>query len=323
MLQHRLAKFYLSGFTRSSGARVLFEYEKSKGFCADVTPKRASAEVDIFEIEGADRHAAERFFSQVEGHAKKTFGALRIRRGPTQLEREFLSVFMALCFVRSSKREAETDAVFAGLEIEHIEQYFRRSDMKLKYMLDTPRTTAAQYDLEIQRYLDRLRRGELALPRPKRGSQLSLVENACTKWARCIEGMDWSVVVASGNDFFVVPDEPLVARRHGFPFDTGYVGISRGDLEVEITFPLNRRMCLVARHGQQTKRVAFGPATGALVDDINLRSVVCAHRLIFSPVRSASVEDLVRRVGAQGVMISPPSNFVYFLTGADEETPLS
>jgi hypothetical protein len=314
MLQHRLAKFYLRGFTQRPGPRVLFEYEKSQGFRREIKPKFASTELDTFEVEGFEPREVEQFFGRVEGFAKQTFDTLRNRKDPTSLEREYLAVFMGLCFLRSSKRGAENDEFSTRLlDVSQVAEYCRSPATKIRYMLRHRQLTAAQYDEQAEDYIRRLRAGQVELPRPPRGSELSLLQRACTKWARCLEAADWSVEVAEGTDYFIVPDEPLVARRRGYPFDPTYVGISRGDLAVEITFPLNRRMCLVMRHSAASKSVGFHAANSARIDEINLRSIVCAHKLIFSPVRSSAIESLIATVGTKEVTVPKPANLCAFL----------
>lgn len=314
MLQHRLAKFYLRGFTRRAGARVLQEYRKGLGFAREVSPKIASAEIDVFEVEGVASNTAERFFGRVETFAKGTFEVLRNRRQPTKLQREKLAVFMALCLVRSSKRAAENEELARNITLTTVTSWVRHPWTKIRWLLAHPRMTSVQYDEMADMYLHGLSRADIDLPRPLRGDELSLVNSACMQWASCLEGTEWSVEIAEGANFFIVPDEPLVTRRKNNPFDPSYVGINRYDLGAETTFPLNRRMCLILAQGESAKPVTFHPASSARVEEINLRSIIAAHKLIFSPVRTEAVDKLVASVGEKSISLPMPEDLTDLLS---------
>jgi hypothetical protein len=277
--------------------------------------------VDVFEVDGVAPHTAERFFGRVETFAKETFVTLRSRKQPTKVEREKLAVFMALCLVRSSKRTAENGELAANLTLSQLASWVRDPWTKMRWMLQRPRVTATEYDEIAEQYLHGVACGEIALPAPARGNELSLVRSACTQWAAYLEGMEWYVEVADGPDFFVVADEPLVTRRRGHPFDPTYVGVGRHDLGAETTFPLNRRMCLVLGQGDPANPVVFRPAASARVEEINLRSIVSAHRLIFSPARSESIDKLIGLVGDKSVKVDMPTDLVQFLADVDWGAP--
>jgi hypothetical protein len=213
---------------------------------------------------------------------------------------------MALCYVRSSKRSSEADEFCSRVNVDQVSDYLRSTEAKIDYLLRNE-VTVSQYEREVEDYIARLHAGALQLPLIPRRHELVLVERACSEWARCLESASWSVEIANRTDLFIVPDEPLVTRRKGYPFDPTYVGIARGDLGIETAFPLNRRMCLVLHFRGDDKSVTYKAADSGRVDEINLRSVVCAHKLVFAPERSPRFDQLLQTVGSARVTVQMPA----------------
>jgi hypothetical protein len=97
MEQHRVSEFYLRGFSRNSGPRILFEYDKVAGFAREIRPKKASAESKTaFAIEGSQPDRVENFFGTVESNAKPVFRRIRNQMALSAEDRTALSRFAAL-----------------------------------------------------------------------------------------------------------------------------------------------------------------------------------------------------------------------------------
>ena len=138
-------------------------------------------------------------------------------------------------------------------------------------------------------------------------SQSTLIPNVQNLWAPALACMDWTLETTSSKRFFLVSDEPFVVRVPSNPFDTAYVGLARGDLGVEVSFPISRTMCLIAKH-KRSPDIEYKEVATSRVDEINLRSVVSAHRLIYSPEKAPYVDGYIQTVGDRGYRMELPSD---------------
>lgn len=102
--------------------------------------------------------------------------------------------------------------------------------------------------------------------------------------------MDWYLLHAPGDVYFITGDAPLTAfvlEKDG----TATFGAGLSESDVEVTFPLSSSRCLYLcrRNTEQ-----FSPVMEVFVRDINRRTAYMAERFIISPLRTREIQQLVR-----------------------------
>lgn len=320
MLQHRVSKFYLRGFAPRRRKDCLQEYGKGIGFAREVTPDAASAETNAFVIDvPSDPYAVENFLQRVESQASRVISRVRGRMLLDADDRFVLSQFAALFLIRSSRRASEAEQLRNSITVEKMEEYLQLPSTKIQFLLANPNLHLTEFEAIACDYVGQVRSGLLPLPGIPKNHHLSLISGAIQEGARLLAAMSWRFEIAGGGDFFVVADEPIIARRVGRIFDPHYVGFGRKDLNVEVSFPINRSICLVAHWGGKpsTDYAQVGPER---VRDLNLRSVVAAHTVFFSPQCSPQCIEYVREVGHRGVTMDIPMDFTAIRELIDQQS---
>jgi hypothetical protein len=162
----------------------------------------------------------------------------------------------------------------------------------------------------VESYVQQLRSGVLKEPQIGDHWIFKLIPRICTDWTATLSRMHWAFAIAPPGHFFVVGDEPIACRIPGRPFDPAYVGIARSDLHAEVSFPITRAVCLVASWNSVGVQTAceYVPVPAARLDELNVRSVVVAHRSFFAPAQCPKCDLYVREVGGRGVSVNLPQN---------------
>jgi hypothetical protein len=312
MGQHRVTEFYLRGFSQRHGPRVLFEYSKSEGFAKEIKPKFASAASRIFAVEGPDENAAENFLGLVETRAKPVFQKLRNQVALEPDDQAALSQFIALSYVRSPRICEHFEQIRSLYTPEEIFTWLESPAGRIAWLLRNPTKHSRDYDGHLADYKRSVLNGVAPLPsKPAVNSQFRLLQHQ-GNWIAMLLRMSWCIEVACEGAFFLVGDEPLCARRPHQPFDPKYVPIASRD--VEVSFPVNRRICLTARWAPEPKEpMRYIPVEQDRVDDLNVRTVVCAHRLFWSRERNARCDAYVGKVGGRSIVVTSPKTLEEFL----------
>jgi len=311
MGQHRVTEFYLRGFSQRRGPRVLFEYDKTSGFIAEIKPKFASAASGIFAIEGPDQNAAENFLGVVECRAKPVFDKLRNQLALEPDDHVALFQFVALSSVRSPRTCEHFEGIRSLFTEEAAFEWLRSPAAKIEWLLKNPSKHAQDYDHTVANYIQAVRnRYEPPPAKPPVNNQFRLLQFQ-PGWIAMLLKMPWRVEVACDGGFFLVGDEPLCARRPAQPFESKHVAIASPDAEV--SFPVNRRMCLTARWADEKKPLLYVPVDQSRVDEINLRTVVCAHSRFWSRERSSHCDAYVKEVDGRSIVMATPKTLEEFL----------
>jgi hypothetical protein len=179
-------------------------------------------------------------------------------------------------------------------------------------LLKNPALTSSQYNHDVGVFIRKIHDGTEQLPKPPENYQLSLLKNN-QQWVETLVQMFWTIEIAAQESFFIVGDEPLCSRRSGDLFSPQYAPVAQKDPDLEVTFPLSRRMCLVARWLGTITSPKYETVPVQRVDELNIRTVLCAHHLFWSPVRTARCDEYVRLVGGRTIAVAePPKNLSDF-----------
>ena len=126
--------------------------------------------------------------------------------------------------------------------------------------------------------------------------------------------MVWAVLRSKGKEF-LTSDTPVVRRNRAFK--GGFYGGGLMSSGAQVWFPLSKSACLVIRHDvekmkkfdelleagkakeAETLRDELPPIRGhevqdALVDAVNLQTILNADRFVYSPYESADVPKLFK-----------------------------
>jgi hypothetical protein len=316
MGQHRVSEFYLRGFTQRKGPRLLFEYSKATGAAWPITPKKASAEsATAFSIEAPNPNIVESFLGAVEHRAKPVFDKIRIQLPLTDSDRIALSQFAALTYVRSTRTAENFENIRSLFTMNAIEDWLKGSGVRIDWMLQYPSATSADFDRAIDKFISNAKQAGY-IPRPAKNRQFSLLDYQ-QDWIDILLKMRWRVGVAPEGTFFVVGDEPLCARKPHDVFSPTYAPIADRDSKVEVTFPLSRRMCLLADWLRDPVDLFYANMSADVVREINIRTVLCSHKVFWSPACSDDCAGYIQTVGGRSVEIpTPPTLHEFFETYA-------
>lgn len=125
------------------------------------------------------------------------------------------------------------------------------------------------------------------------GSALLLLLQAMEEVAHIFARMEWSFLCAPEGRFFFTSDRPVccwlpVEKQNIF-------GIALTDRDVEITFPLSRRVCAFGCWESPYPQ-AYHPASKEIVDSFNQTTVTNARRFVYGPANDLQILNAVEAV---------------------------
>jgi hypothetical protein len=289
---HYVSQFYLNYFCASGFG--LWVYEKALAQPRFQRPQNTAVEKDLysFTIDGRKDDFVERRLSELESAAKpildrwQQYGAL-----PNPEEMQIVAMFLALMYVRVPRmietiregeeiRARETFKLFAEVRSEEVEELLQAAPPTL---WGKSKPTAK----EFVRYLDENYR----IVVNREASVAESLRLAPATLNKLLE-MDWCLCDAPKGKFFLTSDTPLCVFARASETKALFV-VRLGLPNVEVTFPISPRLCLLLNRGH-----SGGPrrtVTAAVVRQLNARMITTAERFIYSPEQSSWVGELVSR----------------------------
>lgn len=279
--QHTVPRFYLDGFVEHGGG--IWQYPRDQSKPIQISSRSSAVGKHFYTYrmgDGSRTTALEDALSNVESKAAPVIRRLLEGHSIEESDRLNLSRLIAVQMVRGFDVRDRAVAQSEKLRDPDFATAFLDSCSEI------PAETRDRYKQEI------LESGEG--PSIDQSFYLPYVMANTERYGHLISEMRWRFERVPRGCFFVTSDTPVVVRRRGHDLDEYPVGLARADLDVEMTFPLSKDMMLLAAwsHTFRSRRRSRS-TTFARVQELNRRTVLTAHRYVFSPRRCDTVEQLI------------------------------
>lgn len=292
---HYNPQVYLRQFTNPASKRELWEYSLANGAVTKSKPKDCGCEdyYNSVALKGSasDDETIEKAFHPLENALPRLFEATRHRQPMTsQLWNLFYS-FVAVQEVRGPSTVGSVDQFLSQVHQMSFEMLFKGS-------------------LKFQKSLGELGLDPLEAPndfelKASKGSALLHSLNAADDVAKILGRMKWSFLHAPLGEFFFTSDRPMC--RWIPPDKQNIYSGGLADQDVEITFPLSRRICACG-HWTMSQLKPNHDVLPEVVDTVNRRTVWNAHCFVYGPTKDSKIIELIEtRVKARlGQAVSLP-----------------
>jgi hypothetical protein len=316
--QHFVTASYLAGFT-PDGSRdsQLYVYERNTEQMFRAVPDRVAKRRNYYSVpkyDGGIDDQVDVRLTALEGQAMPVLRKLLAGNYDLSMfERALLAYLIAFQEFRTPW--ARTN--FQKLELATKEQLVRASAKVPGYMERILKELEAKGELDGSVSADEIRdavksRRIKLVAKPHAGidamvSTSQAIGNVYTQ-------MVWAVLRSKGKEF-LTSDTPVVRRNRAFK--GGFYGGGLMSSGAQVWFPLSKSACLVIRHDvekmkkfdelleagkakeAETLRDELPPIRGhevqdALVDAVNLQTILNADRFVYSPYESADVPKLFK-----------------------------
>jgi hypothetical protein len=285
--QHTITKSYLRGFASESSPNTLWRYEKADGSARQKSVDKATVKFYAYsfrEPDGRWNHDVERILGQIEMQALPLLPKLESGEPLEEAEKLCLALLIAVLIRRPAalldqfeqeimRRTNNRDAQLALIEsmLPELQQKFSPEEIETAYEA----VDQGRFDISFD---------------SAKAAQMRVWINSMPRYSQTVASMHWEVWRADRGLAFVTSDAPAFVRRHAHDEDFGIVGITRSDLNAELTFPISKRSLLVTKHSRckPTQK-----ATKTRVQELNALIIRMAHKHVFAPQQSASLKHLI------------------------------
>jgi len=264
---HYVPRFYLSGFEDPQNPHVIWIYEKGKDLIRAGSKEVIAVQNDYHTyVNGGgtvDTDSVEDLLSKVEGAAAKVLKNIESLHELGPPDRLLFSCFLAFMAMRGPRVRDDADRM-AGEQEKALRRFIgRRSTASAECSEDS--TLDLPSDL-------------IAEPT----FSLGLMFHMAKPLSAILNCMNWTTLVADGNEAFLTSDSPMVRV---LPYGGG-LAVEGPFLseDVEITLPLSKShalYCSWTSVGSNHIRVRT-----AVTREINRRTVISAARFVYAPIRS-------------------------------------
>ncbi|MBU1125945.1 MAG: DUF4238 domain-containing protein [Candidatus Omnitrophica bacterium] len=299
---HTVPQFYLNYFLQP-GSSLFWVYDKKDADVRPQPPVNTAVIGDYYLSEPDDKgerdRRAEEFFSIIEGWAKPALDWIIAHPDCLhKVNKEFLAMFIAFTYCRSPRSVQvikEMDEAGVDYVLDQVKEVAKDSveSRKLyeKFSQKEDKEPKLSYDDFLQVMND-----------PKRGVYVEVNEKHAIGESllfaevlhRKIVGLDWHVLIATKEHFFITSDAPVTIFTP-LPNNQVIFGGGLGLPTVQLTFPLSPKICL------HLDRNPLGPVDrvdACYINEINRRSVYMAERFVISPYCSNRIKKFVERYSA-------------------------
>ena len=281
--QHYNPVVYLREFA-SNKKKELWEFDLTQSTAKQSTPKDCGCE-DFYHsvaLENGERDhvTIEKAFGPFESRLPELFKAIR---NPTKpLCHEFWRVFFtftAIQYSRSPKNVRKAHDFLSEIHQTGFEILCAHStDLKKRLTEQGVDPLKAQVEFEMQ-----ASQGSALLP------LLQTVECVTNVFAN----MKWSFLYAPTSSFFVTSDKPVCCW---LPADRRSIfGVALTDPDVEITFPLSRKVCAFGCRESPYPQ-PYHSASGEIVDSFNVSTAMNGWRFVYGPSNDLKIVNAVQEV---------------------------
>jgi Protein of unknown function (DUF4238) len=294
---HIQSEFYLRRFTvpaaRAADADGFWVYRRGQGTPTFLPPETTAIRSHFYSYRddsGQRNDGMENLLGKVESRIAPIIAGLTAPGGfpPTDQDRRYVAFFAALAFVRTPKMRRWAVAMF---EREGLPMLRGMADDETKLRQSVERynaqkgTTVSLDDARegLTTILAGLASGDVALTLRERaqvGVPLTFIE----PMLGIMLGLHWSLLEAPPGAEFVTSDNPVVMAHApaGQPLDR----------DMELTFPLDSRHCLLLTRGAPDGAVL--PCHRKHLDDVVRRTTVQAEREVYASHKNPVVARHLR-----------------------------
>ncbi len=271
---HYNPQVYLRQFVNPASKRELWEFNLESGQVKKSTPKDSGCEDFYHSItrpDGSrDNESLENAFHPIENNLPKLFKALRNGAPLSLSEFETFIHFAALQRARCPRARHLMQETLG-------EVYEWVSNVK------DSKTTSASEPIRKHSFDEQARKEFTLL------SMLSAFSEG--DMPNLLRQIEWTFLRAPAGSYFFTNDDPLCCWP---PPGTSilYRGIGPADKDVEITFPLSRRICAVGVWKPFCPK-EYLPITAKQVSAINYRTVANSWHFVYGPTRNEEILKLV------------------------------
>ncbi len=261
MRSHYVPEFYLRGFTKASGRKVLWVFEKPGGEAFCTQPDNIAVESNFYPAD------VERFLAnEIEDPSNRILNGIReshLFKADDKLE--FSRYILAMIRRVPRHRERLYDEVMPDA----IQETMAGWRKLITTARDEDRLTDEMYVFRMNEIDELEMQWENELPdelRPEnRPPQVS--EEAVDLLA----SMHWTFVIADGSTLFLTSDNPVFYTE----------GIGMAKVQSELMFPLSTRVALWIKHTPLSLDCEFRTGKQFLVREANKRTILNATRYVF------------------------------------------
>lgn len=291
---HYNPQVYLRQFTSPKAKNELWEYDLVTGLARKSTPKDCGYEdfYHSFTREGGelDNDTVEKSFFSVENSLPGLFKTIRNQK-PFSIELE--SVFFLLIAIQRARSPRMIYSLQKGLK-----KLYEETWEMLKH---TPNFDHAMTARGLEP--DKVRETEFDIT-PNRDISLLKMLDRSDKFARYLARMNWEFLCAPPDRYFFTSDDPACCwalPENGRPF--GAVGPA--DTDVEITFPLSRRICAFGRRKEPSFPLQnYRRLSASGVDEINSRTIHNGWHYIYGPTMDMAIVKSVEETAKSRTLAS-------------------
>ena len=280
---HYNPQVYLRQFVNPASKKALWEYDVQTGSVIESTPKDSGCEdyYHSFEEGGGvrDNDSIEQSFHIIENQLPKLFEVVRNQQAVTNDIWSNLFLFAALQRSRCPK------ALYS----------FRNGMSEAYAQIFEILKQSPDFDEEMsKRGLNphEVRAEEFKITANKDATLLLLLSTfANGNLVRLFARMKWAFLIAPPGKYFFTSDDPVCCWAE--PDKRQFGPIGPGHSDVEITFPLSRRVCAFA-HWESVPPVLYYHLPSKNVDAVNYRTVMNGWRFVYGPIKDNLISDFVK-----------------------------
>ena len=281
--QHYNPVVYLRQFRAPKTKAELWEYDLSTGTVNKSTPTACGCEDFYHSIAlgngECDHTTIEKAFGPLESRLPELFKAIRNTKPLCDELRQLFFTFTAIQYARSPGNVSKVHDFLSKIHQAAFEILCTRSTDFKKKLTDQeidPDHAHAKFEMGASQ-----------------GSALLFLLQAVEDVARIFADMRWSFLCAPADRFFYTSDRPVccwlpVAKQSIF-------GAAITDRDVEITFPLSRKVCAFGCWTSPYPQ-PYHSASQEIVDSFNQTTVMKGWRFVYGPANDLKILSAVQEI---------------------------
>ncbi|MDR3458080.1 MAG: DUF4238 domain-containing protein [Verrucomicrobiae bacterium] len=284
---HYNPKVYLRQFVSPAAKNELWEFDLREGTARLASPKACGCEDYYHSFDTAegvrDDDSVEKSFVNIENNLPKLFKLIRRQLPIPNDSWGILFLFAALQRARCPRA---LNSMQSGLS------------QMYAYTFDIMKQTSA-FAADIEKMgldLEAVRKTKFDITADRGVTMLMLLSVfADGKLASLFARMQWSFLVAPPGLYFWTSDDPVCCWADREPDNIFSTMVGPANADVEITFPLSKRVCAFAAWKSPAKQL-YSIATAEQVKVINDRNIYNGWRFAYGPTNAAEICTLVQNI---------------------------
>lgn len=281
MSHHYNPQVCLNRFINPKVKNELWEYNLTSGTVKKSTPKDCGCEEYYnsvaLEEGGRDDETLEKAFHPLENALPKLFKAIRNKQAMTNNLWSLFYTFAAIQDARSPARVGVIDEFLSQIH-------------QLRFEILCKNSTKFQKAF-VSLGVDPLKVPDYVEMKASKGSALLHSLQPISEVAEIFGAMKWNFIYAPPGKFFFTSDHPIcrwIPPEKRNIYSGGFT-----DQDIEITFPLSRRVCACG-HWTKSWPKTHNEVSAEIVNTINRRTVRNARHFIYGPIKDAQIAELVQ-----------------------------